>query len=85
MFFLQIGQHLRISQIQSIRDAGDSNINNNQIKTVYIENGGSGVYTTGTYDIKGDGSGAKVNIEVNSAGNITKATVVSGGSDILLE
>lgn len=67
-------------EIQSVRDAGDSNINNNQIKTVYIENGGSGVYTAGTYDIKGDGSGAKVNIEVNTAANITKATVVSGGS-----
>ncbi len=67
-------------EIQSVRDAGDSNINNNQIKTVYIENGGSGVYAAGTYDIKGDGSGAKVNIEVNTAANITKATVVSGGS-----
>ena len=67
-------------EIQNVRDAGDSNINNNQIKTVYIENGGSGVYKPGTYDIKGDGSGAKVNIEVNTAANITKATVVSGGS-----
>ena len=67
-------------EVQSVRDAGDSNVNNNQIKTVYIENGGSGIYAAGTYDIKGDGSGAKVNIEVNSSANITKATVVSGGS-----
>ena len=67
-------------QIQSVRDSGDSIVNNNQIKTVYIEDGGSGVYVAGTYDIKGDGSGAKVNIEVNSSGQITKATVVSGGS-----
>jgi len=67
-------------QIQSVRDSGDSNINNNQIKYVYIENGGSGIYTAGTYDIKGDGSGAKVNIEVNTSGTIIKTTVVSGGS-----
>ena len=67
-------------QIQSVRDSGDSTINNNQIKYVYIEDGGSGVYTAGTYDIKGDGSGAKVNIEVDTSGTITKTTVVSGGS-----
>jgi hypothetical protein len=67
-------------QIQSVRDSGDSYIYNNQIKYVYIENGGSGIYTAGTYDIKGDGSGAKVNIEVNTSGTIIKTTVVSGGS-----
>ena len=67
-------------QIQSIRNAADSNINNNQIKYVYIENGGSGVYRSGTYDIKGDGSGAKVNIEVDTSGRITKTIVISGGS-----
>ena len=53
-------------QIQSVRDSGDSAINNNQIKYVYIEDGGGSVYTAGTYDIKGDGSGAKVNIEVDT-------------------
>jgi len=67
-------------QIQSVRDSGDSIVNNNQIKTVYIENGGSGIYKSDTYDIKGDGIGAKVNIEVDTSGSITKATVVSGGS-----
>ena len=67
-------------QIQSVRDAGDSTVNNNQIKTVYIADGGKGVYTAGTYDIKGDGTGAKVNIEVDTSGSITKATVVAGGS-----
>jgi len=67
-------------QIQSVRDSGDSTINDNQIKHVYIEDGGGGVYTEGTYDIKGDGSGAKVNIEVNTSGTIIKTTVVSGGT-----
>jgi len=45
-------------QIQSVRESGDSTINNNQIKTVYIDNGGSG-YTSKTYDIIGDGSRRK--------------------------
>ena len=67
-------------QIQSVREAGDSTVNNNQIKVVYIADGGSGIYKAGTYDIKGDGTGAKVNIEVNTSNQITKATVVSGGS-----
>jgi len=67
-------------QIQSVRDAGDSTVNNNQIKIVYIADGGSGIYASGTYDIKGDGTGGKVNIQVNTSGQITKATVVSGGS-----
>ena len=68
-------------QIQSIRDSGDSTINNNQIKYVYIEDGGGdGLYRSGTYNIKGDGSGAKVNIEVDTSGTIIKTTVVSGGS-----
>ena len=47
---------------------------------IYIADGGSGIYASGTYDIKGDGTGGKVNIQVNSSGQITKATVVSGGS-----
>ena len=31
------------SDIQIIREGGDSDTNDNQIKTVYIENGGSGL------------------------------------------
>jgi hypothetical protein len=30
------------AQIQSVREAGDSEVNNNQIKKVYIQNGGTG-------------------------------------------
>jgi hypothetical protein len=66
-------------QIQSVREAGDSSINNNQIKTVYIENGGSG-YTSKTYNIIGDGTGGRVSVTCNSAGTIIETKVVSGGT-----
>ena len=66
------------SDIETIRDGGDSDINNNQIKTVYVENGGTG-YSNGTASIVGDGSGATVSIVVDSSGTITSATVTNGG------
>jgi hypothetical protein len=67
------------SQIVAMRENADSRENNNQIKKVYIENSGSG-YISGEVNIIGDGTGAKVYIEVNSSGNIISATVTSGGS-----
>ena len=66
------------SNIQIIREGGDSDTNNNQIKTVYIEDGGTG-YSNGTASIIGDGSGATVSIAVDSSGTITSATVTNGG------
>jgi hypothetical protein len=67
------------SQIVSIREAGNSDINFNQIKKVYIENGGTG-YSSDTVNILGDGSGGRVSITVDSNGSITSAIVTSGGS-----
>ena len=67
------------SSIQTIREGGNSDTNNNQIKAVYIEDGGTG-YTNGTVaSIIGDGSGATVSIAVDSAGTITDITVTNGG------
>ena len=68
------------SQIQVIREAGDADINNNQLKKVYIEGGGSG-YTNGIYDceILGDGTNARANVTV-SGQSITEVIVTSGGS-----
>jgi hypothetical protein len=69
------------SQIVSIRENGYSRSTNpNQIKKVYIENGGKS-YKSGTYtfDIIGDGSGGRVSVTVNSSGTITSTQVVSGG------
>jgi translation elongation factor P/translation initiation factor 5A len=69
------------SQIQAIRENGDSTINDNQIKKVYIANQGSGYNTTNAeLDIIGDGTGGKVIVNV-SAGKIVEATVSSGGKN----
>jgi len=68
------------SQIQAIRENGDSSINENQIKKVYIERPGEN-YSDGLgkeVSILGDGSGAKVILDV-VGGKIINATVSSGG------
>ena len=66
------------SQIISVREAGDSSINFNQIKKVYIQSGGTG-YSSGIVDILGDGSGGRVSITA-TGGVITSAVVTAGGS-----
>ena len=71
------------SQIKTIRESGNSDINKNQIKKVYIEDPGNAEgYITGTttLNILGDGTGAKVAVTVGSNGKITKTKMVSGGS-----
>ena len=72
------------TQIQSVRENGDSDLNNNQIKKIYVDQQGSG-YSQNVVgkevDIIGDGSGAKVVLDTNSSGQITKTTVSSGGKD----
>ena len=68
------------SQIVAVRDNGDSDINNNQIKKVYIENQGTG-YSNGTgqeVNILGDGTGGKVVVDVVN-GKVTNAVVSAGG------
>ena len=67
-------------QITSVRNNGDSDINENQIKQVYIDDRGQG-YSTGSWELNilGDGTGGKVVVDVNSSGNITNAVVSAGG------
>ena len=70
----------RDSQIRAVREAGDSTVNENQIKTIYIEDGG-GNYANGLNQelpIIGDGSGGKVRVNVVN-GVITDCVVTSGG------
>ena len=70
------------SQIRTIRESADSSVNENQIKTVYIEASGSN-YANGLgqeFNIIGDGTGAKVRVDVEG-GKITNTTVTSGGKD----
>ena len=68
------------SQIRNVRENGNSNTNNNQIKHIYIENSGVG-YKTGNgqeVPIIGDGIGGKARVDV-VGGKITNVTVSSGG------
>jgi len=66
------------SSIQTIREGGDSDTNNNQIKKVYIEEGGTGYSDGTTADIIGDGTGGKVSITAPD-GVITDVVVTNGG------
>ena len=68
------------SQIIAVRESGNSDINFNQIKKVYIENGGSN-YKAGTFsvDILGDGTGGRVSV-TTTGGVITSVVVIAGGS-----
>ena len=68
-------------QISNVRDNGDSSINENQLKKVYIENKGSG-YSSGSgrfLNVLGDGEGATVVVDVNATGQISNVQVSSGG------
>ena len=67
-------------QIVSIRESGDSTINDAQLKEIYIDKRGSG-YSGGAgqeLPILGDGAGARAVIDVNS-GQIANALVSKGG------
>ena len=69
--------------VASVRDNGNSDVNLNQIKTVYIEKQGAG-YGIGQnqpVDILGDGTGGKLSVTVNANGKITDATVSNGGKN----
>ena len=71
------------AQIQAVREAGDSDINKNQLKKVYIAEGGVG-YNGNLSDSKicnilGDGSGAKALVTATN-GVITDVIVTAGGS-----
>ena len=68
------------AQIRSVRENGDSSVNSNQIKHVYIEKAGEG-YNEGIgqeCDIVGDGTGAKARVDVQG-GKITDVRVSAGG------
>jgi hypothetical protein len=69
-------------QIQAVRENGDSSVNENQIKKVYIDNAGSNYSNVEgqEVDILGDGTGGKVVIDV-TGGKVSNAVVSSGGKD----
>ena len=71
------------AQIQAVREAGDADINKNQLKKVYIAEGGVGyngsVSDSKICNILGDGSGAKALVTATK-GVITDVIVTAGGS-----
>ena len=68
-------------QIVSVRENGNSTINDNQIKTIYIDNPGSNYQNSAEVDILGDGIGGRAYVEVNANGEIINVNVTSGGKD----
>ena len=67
------------SEIQRIRNAGNSEVEENQIKKIYIDTEGDG-YVNGEYTVKinGDGAGATALITVENS-SIKSAVVTAGG------
>jgi hypothetical protein len=69
------------AQIQSVRENGDSLINENQIKKIYIQDQGAGYNSTDAeLDIIGDGQGGKV-IVTTTNNKVTRAVVSAGGKN----
>lgn len=70
------------SQITAVRENGNSIINENQIKKVYIQNQGEG-YPAGTKscNLVGDGSGGTVSVTVDVTNKISDIVVTSGGKN----
>ena len=70
------------SDVKVVRDNGDSDTNNNQIKVVSIDEAGTGYSFLSSpieVDIIGDGTGGKVRILTNTNGQIISAQVTQGG------
>ena len=69
------------AQISAVRENGNSDTNENQIKKIYLESQGTG-YIGGlgqSFNILGDGSGGRVVLDVDTLGQISNVQVSSGG------
>ena len=69
------------AQITAVRENGDSDENQNQIKKVYIENPGASYKTANQVElpILGDGTGGQVVVTI-TGGQVTNAVISAGGS-----
>jgi len=71
------------ANVANVRDSGNSDINNNQIKKVYIADGGTAYKNAGAggkeVNIIGDGSGGKAIVEVGTNTKINDVQVSVGG------
>lgn len=69
------------AQISAVRENGNSDTNENQIKKIYLESQGAG-YIGGlgqSFNILGDGTGGRVVLDVDTLGQISNVQVSSGG------
>jgi hypothetical protein len=71
------------SQITAVRENGDSTVNENQIKQIFIKSTGLGYPTQSgkVCNIVGDGSGGQVSIDIDVEGKVSNATVIAGGKN----
>ena len=70
------------ANIASVR--GNAALSGNQLKKIIINNRGAGYGNAATYTdvpIKGNGTGAKCSVDVNSSGQIQTISVTSGGDN----
>jgi len=71
------------ANISNVRDNGNSDINNNQIKTIYVDKSGSGYQRNSGVgqecNIVGDGSGGKAIVTVGTDTKISDVQVSVGG------
>jgi len=71
------------ANIANVRDNGNADINNNQIKKIYVDNQGSGYKNAGSggqeFNIVGDGSGGKAIVTVGTDTKINDVQVSVGG------
>ena len=69
------------SQITAVRENGDSTVNENQIKQIFIQSSGNGYPTQSgkICNIVGDGSGGQVSVDIDVEGKISDVVVTAGG------
>ncbi len=70
------------ADVKVVRENGDSDTNNNQIKVVSIDEAGTGYSFLSSpieVDIIGDGTGGKVRILTNTQGQVISSQVTNGG------
>tara|TARA_B100000282_G_scaffold22900_1_gene15125 strand:- start:874 stop:2523 length:1650 start_codon:yes stop_codon:yes gene_type:complete len=71
------------SNIANVRDNGNSDISNNQIKKIFVEDGGTGYKNAGDdgFEVKivGDGTGGRAVVEVGTDTKISDVQVSVGG------
>ena len=76
------------ANIANVRDNGNADISNNQIKKIFVDDGGTSYSNAGAggqeVNIVGDGSGGKAIVEVGTDAKISDVKVSVGGKGLYL-